>query len=102
MDTHMGFTGGSLVKNLPIMQELQETQVQSLGEEDPLEEGKATHSSILAWRRSWTEEPNGLRSVGSQEWDTTEVTEHRLGNPLAIQRLGLSAVTAEGQGSIPG
>ena len=50
MDTHMGFTGGSLVKNLPIMQELQETQVQSLGEEDPLEEGKATHSSILAWR----------------------------------------------------
>ena len=40
--------------------------VQSLGEEDPLEEGKATHSSILAWRISWTEEPGGLQSTGLQ------------------------------------
>ena len=39
--------------------------VQSLGPEDPLEEGMATHSSILAWRISWTEEPGGLQSVGS-------------------------------------
>ena len=46
-----------MVKNLPAMQE---TQVQSLGQEDPLEKGMATHSSILAWRMSWTEEPGGL------------------------------------------
>ena len=52
-----------LVKNLPAMQE---TGVQSLGWEDPLEEGIATHSSILAWRILWTEEPGGLQSMGSQ------------------------------------
>ena len=52
------------VKNLPVMQEMQETQVQSLGREDPLEEGKATHSSILACRIPWTEEPGGVYSVG--------------------------------------
>ena len=46
-----------MVKNLLAMQE---TQVQSLGQEDPLEEGMATHSSILAWRIPWTEEPGGL------------------------------------------
>ena len=57
------FPGGSAVKNLPAMQE---TQVQSLGWEDPLEEGMATHSSILAWRIPWTEEPGELRSMGSQ------------------------------------
>ena len=45
-----GFPSGSVVKNLPAMQELQVTQVQSLGWEDPLEESMATHSSILAWR----------------------------------------------------
>ena len=39
-------------------------RVQSLGQEDPLEEGMATHSSILAWRMSWTEEPGGLQSIG--------------------------------------
>ena len=49
-----------MVKNLPAMQEIQEMQVQSLGQEDPLEEGMATHSSILAWRISWTEEPGRL------------------------------------------
>ena len=43
-----------------------ETQDQSLGQEDPLEEGMATHSSILAWRIPWTEEPGGLQSTGSQ------------------------------------
>ena len=48
------------VKNLPAVQEPQEMQVQSLGLEDPLEEGMATHSSILAWRIPWTEEPGGL------------------------------------------
>ena len=41
-------------------------QVQSLGEEDPLEKDMATHSSILAWRTPWTEEPDGLQSIGSQ------------------------------------
>ena len=51
-----------LVKNLPAMQE---TLVQSLGEEDPLEEEMATHSSILAWRIPWTEEAGGLYSMGS-------------------------------------
>ena len=48
------------------MQEMQETQVQTLGGEDPLEEGMATHSSILAERMPWTEEPGGLQSIGSQ------------------------------------
>ena len=45
---------------------MQETQVQSLGQEDPLEKGMATHSSTLVWRIPWTEEPGGLQSVGSQ------------------------------------
>ena len=48
------------------MQERQETQVQSLGQEGPLEEVMATHSSILVWRIPWTEEPGGLQSMGSQ------------------------------------
>ena len=52
-----------LVKNLTAMQE---TQVQSLGQEDPLEEEMTTHSSILAWRIPCTEEPGGLQSMGSQ------------------------------------
>ena len=52
-----------MVKNLPVMRE---TQVRSLDWEDPLEEGRATHSSILAWRIPWTEEPGGLQPVGSQ------------------------------------
>ena len=53
----MGFSGGSAVKNPSAMPEIQETQVQSLGQEDPLEEGMATPSSILAWRTPFTEEP---------------------------------------------
>ena len=44
---------------------MQETQVRSLGPEDPLEEGMATHSNILAWRIPWTKEPGGLQSIGS-------------------------------------
>ena len=52
-----------MVKNLPAMQE---TQVQSLGSEDPLEKGITTHSSLLAWRIPWTEDPGGLHSMGSQ------------------------------------
>jgi len=57
-----------LVKNPPAMQE---TRVQFLGWEDPLEMEMTTHSSILAWRIPWTEEPGGLQSMGSQESDTT-------------------------------
>ena len=55
-----------MVKNPPAMQELQETQFQSLGREDSLEEGMATHSSILDWRIPWTEEPSGLQSMALQ------------------------------------
>ena len=55
-----------VVKNLPAMQEMQKTWVQSLGQEDPLEEGMETHSSILTWKISWTEEPGGLWFTGSQ------------------------------------
>ena len=54
------------VKNPPAVQETQETQVQSLVWERPLEEGMATHSSILAWKIPRTEEPGGVRSLGSQ------------------------------------
>ena len=57
----MGFPDGSAVKNLPIVQA---TQVQSLGPEDPLEEDTATHTGILAWKISWTEEPGSLWSIG--------------------------------------
>ena len=53
-----------MVKNLPAMQE---TVVQSLGQEDPLEKGIATHSSILVWRIPWTEEPGGLTVPGITE-----------------------------------
>ena len=62
-----------MVKNLPAMQE---TQVQSLGWEDPLEEGMATHSSILAWRFPGTEEPGGLQSMGSPRVRHDWVTKH--------------------------
>ena len=58
-----GFPGGSDIKNLPA---IQETQVQSLGQEDLLEKGMATHSSLLSWSIPWTEEPGGLESMGSQ------------------------------------
>ena len=68
-----GFPGGSVVKNPHAMLE---TWVPSLGQEDSLEEEMATHSSILTWRISWTEEPGGLQSMGCKELDMTEVTEH--------------------------
>ena len=51
-------------------------RVQSLGREDPLEKGMVTHSSILAWRIPWTEEPGGLQSIGSQRVGHDEATEH--------------------------
>ena len=53
------------MKYLP---EMQETQVRSLGWEDPLEKGMTTHSSVLPWRIPWTEEPGGLQSMGSQRF----------------------------------
>ena len=55
-----------MVKNPPVIEEMQEMQVPSLDWEDPLEEEMATHSSILAWGISWIEEPGGLQSIGSQ------------------------------------
>ena len=70
-----------MVKNLPAMLE---TWVQSLGQEDPLEEGRATHSSILAWIIPWTEEPGGLQSMESQRTNTTE--------PLSLSTLILRTI----------
>ena len=58
----LGLPRGSVVKNLPAVKEPQEMWVRSLGQEDPLEEGMATHSSILAWEIPWTEEPSRLYS----------------------------------------
>ena len=63
-----------MVKNRPAMQEtwlLLETQVRSLGQEDPLDKGMAAHSCILAWRIPWIEEPGGVQSTRSQESDMT-------------------------------
>ena len=61
--TSLASLEAQMVKNLPAAQE---TRVRSLGQEDPLEKVLATHSSILAWRIPWTEEPDGLQSMGSQ------------------------------------
>ena len=66
MRVYQGFPGGPVVKNLPAMQEIQETQVKSVGQEDLLEGEMATHSSTLAWEIPWTEELGGLQSMGSQ------------------------------------
>ena len=55
---------------------MQDTQVWFLSQEDPLEEGRANHSSILAWRTPWTEEPGRLQSIRSKELDTTEAAKH--------------------------
>ena len=63
IEPFVGFPGVSDVKNLPAMQEI---QVWSLGQEDPLKKGMATLSSILAWKIPWTEEPGGLEALGSQ------------------------------------
>ena len=66
----LGFPGSSVVKNPPTIHETRETQVQSLGWEDPLEGEMATHSSVLAWKILWTEEPGRLQSMGSQKSQT--------------------------------
>ena len=84
-------------KNPPAVQETQETRIQSLGWEDPLKEGMATCSGILAWRIPQTEEPGGLPSMGSlSQTRPTEATEQVL-----TQRLGFCALTAKGLGSTP-
>ena len=70
----MGFPCGSVVKNLPAKQK---TWVQFLGQEDPLEEGMATHPSILAWAILWVEEPGGLQSMVLQKWQTQLVTKYQ-------------------------
>ena len=71
VDSYMGIPGGVVVKNLPTTQEI---QVWSLGWEDSLEKGMPAHSSILAWRTPWTEEP--YSPYGCKEWDMTEAIEH--------------------------
>ena len=79
------------VKNPPSLQKTQEMQVPSLGQEDPLEEGMATHSSILAWRILRTEEIDGLQSIGSQKIRQdyrTKATEHtRMKKPDRLRDL---------------
>ena len=67
ISSHWATLVAQIVKNPPAMQE---TWVQSLGWEDPLEKGMATYSSILAWRIPWTEEPGGLQSMGLQRVGT--------------------------------
>ena len=75
--TYMGASPvAQMVKNLPAMQE---TWVQSLGQEDPLEKGMATHSNILAWRIPGTEEPHGLPSIKLKDPDTAERLTFSLG-----------------------
>ena len=65
-----------MVENLPANAGDVEMQIRSLGQEDPLEEGMAMHSSILAWRIPWREEPEGYSLQGRKESVTAEVTEH--------------------------
>ena len=69
------------VKNLPA---LQETQVPSLGQEDPLEKGIATYSSSLAWRIPWTEEPGGNSLWGRKELDMTEQLTHKRTHTMQV------------------
>ena len=70
-----------MVKNLPAMQE---TRVQPLGREDPLEKDMATHSSTLVWRIPWAEEPGGLQSWGHKESDMTEPPIPNTPNPFQV------------------
>ena len=90
-----------MVKNLPVMQE---TWVWSLGQEDALEKGMATHSSIFAWRIPWTEEPGGLQSIGSQRvehnWVINTLYDHIqikcFWQEYAIGTLGTYSIIAQG------
>ena len=71
-----------MVKNVPAMQE---TQLRSLGRGGSLGEGVTTHSSILAWKIPWTEDPGGLQSMGSQESDMTELTHTKKVKQFSLQ-----------------
>ena len=75
----LGFPGASVVKNLPAMQELQEAWVRSLGQEYPLEEEIATHSSILAWRIPRAEEPDRLHEVTKSQ---TQLSDEHSGDDI--------------------
>ena len=70
------------VRTCPPVQEMSETWVRSLGQEDPLEEGMAAHSSIPAWRIPWTEEPDKLQSMVLQSQDGARVRMHTHTHPL--------------------
>ena len=86
----------------------QESPVRSLGQEDPLEEGMATHSSILAWRVPWKEEPDGLQSMGLQsirhDWaaNTFTMTYGASKVALVVKNPSANAGDARNVGSIPG
>ena len=69
--------------------------VRSLGWEDPLEEGMATHSGILTWRIPWTEESRGLQSMGSKELDMTEATQHTHNESYKFKSLLLKTHSTE-------
>ena len=79
---------GSAVKNPPAMQE---TQVRSLGQEDPLDEEMAIHSNILAWRIPWEGETDGLQSMGHKDSDMTEQLNYD--HPLGLRELSLVGKT---------
>ena len=89
-----GFSGGSGIENLPVMQETQETQIQSLGLEDPLEEGVAIHSSILAWRipmdrGAWWATVHGIIKNRTQpKWLSTHACMHPIHYTLPNTKLG--------------
>ena len=70
-----------MVKNLPVVQE---TQVRSLGQEDPLKEEMATHSSVFAWEIPWTEEPTGLQSMVSQSHDLVTKQQQQIYNTVKL------------------
>ena len=84
------------------MQESQETQVRSLGQEDLLVKELATHCSVLAWRIPWTEDPDRLQSMGSQESDTTEQLSQVSQVALVVKNPAASAGDRRDTGSIPG
>ena len=90
-----GFPSGSAVKNTPTVRERQDMWVGSLGWEDPLEEGRATRSSILSWRIPWTEKPGKLQSIESQRvghhWSNLAL--HSMG--FKVKNLGLSISNTE-------
>ena len=88
-----GFPGGTAVKNLPSVLEM---QVQSLGWEDPLEKKMATHSSILAWRIPWTEEPGRLQLMGSQRVGYNRVNQQQQQQRNKHQKLWKQQKVIEG------